>query len=125
MAARLRLRAGAAQRQGELIVRLRIVGREPDGLAELRDRAGVSPAFSFSQPDADRKRRGLRVRLQPVQPLGFGQRGVGGRLLTGDEERLTETEVRLRRCGIQWIAARNSVIALSSAPCCFRTVPSM
>ena len=74
MGARLGPRARVPQREPELVMCLRIVGREPDGLTEPLDGAGVVARAHLLHADADRERRGLRVGRFPIQPIRFGER---------------------------------------------------
>ena len=117
---------GAPQRERELIVRLRVVGREPDGLAESLDGAAVVARLHLLDADADRERRGLRVGRPPIQPIGFGElRGGGLPCRPAVSAPGRGCDALRPRVGRYLIASRNCGIASSSAPCCFRTVPSM
>src|SRR3970040_1250621 len=85
----LRLLARPSPRKGggQLIVRLRIVRGQPDGLAILRDRAGHVSALQQPVADADRKCRCLRVGLSLVERaclLECRRRRVAAALLLQD-----------------------------------------
>src|SRR3954469_7372128 len=92
--------AGMLQGKRELVVGLRVLRRQPDRFPELLYRAGVVPRLGFFLAHAYGKRRGLRSRRFPVQPLGFGEFTAGRILLPQLLERLAETQVSFRRCGI-------------------------
>jgi hypothetical protein len=77
-------------------VRERVVLREPDRLAELRDRVRAAAGLELLDADAYCEGRRLRVRLEAVEPLRLLARGPRRFRVTFLLERLREAQVRLR-----------------------------
>ena len=94
MDAGLRPGARPPQRQSQLIVRLRVVGRESDRFTKSLDGAGAIARLQFLNPDADGEGRGLRVRRPLIQPVGFGEFRLRGVMLAQLLEGLSEAAVR-------------------------------
>src|SRR4051812_4040071 len=74
---RLRSSAAAAKREGELVMRLRVVRRESRCLAELADRARRVVVLQPLEPGIHRKDRRLRIGLHTGQALGLRERVRG------------------------------------------------
>lgn len=70
---RLGSRAGVPQRERELVVRLWVVFRQADGLAELFNPSAIVTGFDLPHSDADRERRCLRVGRSAIEAVGFRQ----------------------------------------------------
>ena len=85
----------------------------------------VVARLQLLEPDAHREGRGLRVRRPLIQPIRFGELRLGGLILSLLFQRLAEASMRLRGRRPVFDGLRNCDTASLSAPCCFRTVPSM
>src|SRR5437899_7208028 len=101
MAPRLDRLARLLERQAELVLRLRVAGREAHRLAEAGNGAGEVAHRELLAAGAHRERRRLRIRLGLVEPLRLRQRGRAARGVALLPEELAEAQVGLRRARLE------------------------